>query len=328
MDKFSEIIALPKGDLHLHLNGAVPTQIVKNLLEKYPEHIPQEFLLEKDLNILSPQDNLMDYLRPWRVLNLVPRSKNELILICISTFQKLKLDNVKFVEIRNSVFYIAKLNSISDEEAIKWLIEALELASTLTDIAYGLIMTIKRSESAINDLNRLKSAIRNLNYPKQIIGIDLAGNEDLKVSNDLGHKFAELKYELNLSITIHAGETGNLDNVVQAINVFHADRIGHGTAAMYNLEVMNLLKEKNIAVEVCPISNRRTNSIKDDDYYTFHQFLKYEVPFILCSDNPAIHKSSLSRDYEVFLNETNHWGFLARHFNEQLKYTFIKDIKN
>lgn len=136
--------------------------------------------------------------------------------------------------------------------------------------------------------------------------------------------FQKGKYELNLGITIHAGETGNLNNILEAVHVFEADRIGHGTAAMHCIKTMDLLREKDIAVEVCPISNRRTNSLKKDDAYTFHQFLEYGVPFILCSDNPAIHNLDLVEDYKVFMQETNDIEFLLKHYEHQKKYSFFK----
>ncbi|MDV2441551.1 hypothetical protein QR665_19105 [Acinetobacter gerneri] len=318
------IVNLPKGDLHVHLNGAIPTNLVKELLAKNTNGIPSNFDINKDLNILEPQKNLQDYLKPWKVLNLIPRSQSDLNKIVLQTFFSLKLSNIKFVEIRNTIFYIANLNSISIEEAIIWMLDALQNAFKITKINYGLIITVRRSDQACEDVATIISAIKNLGCPKNIVGLDLAGNEDIPLPENLSYFFKEAKHDLNLGITIHAGETGNLSNILHAINLFEADRIGHGTAAMHCIDTMNLLREKDIAVEVCPISNRRTNSLKEDDGYTFHQFLKYEVPFVLCSDNPAIHNLNLIEDYKIFLRETNNEKFLINHYEQQKKYSFIK----
>lgn len=317
------IVNLEKGDLHVHLNGAIPTSFVRELLKKIPNQIPSNFDLDKHLNILEPQNNLFEYLKPWQVLNLIPRSKEDLEQIVLQTFLNFKLSNIKFVEIRNTILYIANLNNISVETAIIWILTALDNASKSTGIDYGLIITIRRSGQACKDVIKILSAIKNLGLPKKIIGLDLAGNEDATIPENISLFFKRAKYELNLGITIHAGETGNLDNILEAINVFEADRIGHGTAAMHCIKTMDLLREKDIAVEVCPISNRRTNSLKKDDAYTFHQFLKYDVPFILCSDNPAIHNLNLVEDYKVFMQETNNIEFLTKHYQNQRKYSFL-----
>ncbi|WP_420370558.1 hypothetical protein [Acinetobacter baumannii] len=318
------IVNLPKGDLHVHLNGAIPTNFVRELLEKIPNQIPSNFDLDKHLNILEPQNNLVEYLKPWQVLNLIPRSKEDLEKIVLQTFLNFKLANIKFVEIRNTILYIANLNNITVEVALIWILTALDNASKSTGIDYGLIITIRRSEQACEDMIKILSAIENLGLPKKIIGLNLAGNEDSTIPENLPFFFKKGKYELNLGITIHAGETGNLNNILEAVHVFEADRIGHGTAAMHCTKTMDLLREKDIAVEVCPISNRRTNSLKEDDAYTFHQFLEYGVPFILCSDNPAIHNLNLVEDYKVFMQETNDIEFLLQHYEHQKKYSFFK----
>jgi len=52
--------------------------------------IPSNFDINKDLNILEPQKNLQDYLKPWKVLNLIPRSQSDLNKIVLQTFFSLK----------------------------------------------------------------------------------------------------------------------------------------------------------------------------------------------------------------------------------------------
>ncbi|TVT87269.1 hypothetical protein FPV60_01390 [Acinetobacter colistiniresistens] len=72
------------------LNGAIPTNLVKELLAKNTNGIPSNFDINKDLNILEPQKNLQDYLKPWKVLNLIPRSQSDLNKIVLQTFFSLK----------------------------------------------------------------------------------------------------------------------------------------------------------------------------------------------------------------------------------------------
>lgn len=179
------IVNLPKGDLHVHLNGAIPTNLVKELLAKNTNGIPSNFDINQDLNILEPQKNLQDYLKPWKVLNLIPRSQSDLNKIVLQTFFSLKLSNIKFVEIRNTIFYIANLNSISIEEAIIWMLDALQNAFKITKINYGLIITVRRSDQACKDAATIISAIKNLGCPKNIVGLDLAGNEDIPLPENL-----------------------------------------------------------------------------------------------------------------------------------------------
>nr|WP_281441025.1 hypothetical protein [Acinetobacter baumannii] len=69
---------------------AIPTNLVKELLAKNTNGIPSNFDINKDLNILEPQKNLQDYLKPWKVLNLIPRSQSDLNKIVLQTFFSLK----------------------------------------------------------------------------------------------------------------------------------------------------------------------------------------------------------------------------------------------
>ena len=246
---------LPKGELHLHLNGAIPSHLIRGMLLQNNCQIPNDFNLETDLNNLERKNNLEDYLKPWKVLNMIPRSKKDLEIQVLQAAKSLTYENVKFAEIRNTVFYIAELNQISLEMALEWLLEALENAENQFDIRFGLIVTLNRSRLNLEKSLEILSSMKNLNFPKGLVGVDLAGNEECIVDNELEAFFRSAKDELGLGVTIHAGETGILENIDQAINVFKADRLGHANAVVNSLKLMDQISKRDIVIEVCPISN-------------------------------------------------------------------------
>lgn len=315
-----------KGELHVHLNGLVSTEVIKKMIQDELCEIPQNFDLSVDLNVLRPAQSLIDYLRPWQVLRLIPRNKDNLRLIVESAFENLKADSVSFVEIRNSIVYIASLNNISVDNALLWLIEEIENASYKYQIRAGLILTVSRGSHTNEHLKMLLQAYKNLSFPECVIGLDLAGNEDIEPPKETAHLFLKAKSEYGLKITIHAGETGNYENIRKAIIEFGADRIGHGTAASKSDEVMGLLKDRDICLEVCPISNRLTKAVGEYEEHPVKTFIAKDVPFVICSDNPAIHASSLSFDYYRFLSETNSEQHLRDMYLNQKKYSFLERI--
>ncbi len=243
-----------------------------------------------------------------------------------SAFLNLKKENVHFVELRNSVIYIASLNNISIKKALAWLIDDIDNLSDKYGIKAGLIMTVNRGGYALEHLSQLLEAYKCLKYPQTVIGVDLAGNEDVSSSKDLGYLFKKARYDYDLGVTIHAGETGNIENVADAINNYGANRIGHGTAIIKSKGVMNLVKEKDICIEVCLISNRLTNAIDEDSVHPVSDFIRNNIPFVLCSDNPSIHVSGISKDYMEFIRETKNISYLNNMFEEQRKYSFIKGL--
>lgn len=320
------ILEMDKGELHVHLNGLVSSELVIKLLNNNIIDIPQGFDLEKDLNIIKPAKSLSSYLKPWDLLRFVPKSRSDLTLIVFDAFENLRKSNVRFVELRNSVLYIALLNEVNVDVAMAWLLEDVSRASEFYNIKAGLILTVTRGDYSLEQLRSLLNAYIKLGKPDLIVGLDLAGNEDINVSSALAYEFVRAKTEFGLKITIHAGETGNFENIVIAVNDFKADRIGHGTAAIKSQPTLELLKEKDICVEVCPISNRLTNAVGESESHPVIEFINNEVPFVICSDNPSIHRSSITQDYIEFYRETKSSLHIKKMLEIQKKYSFIKGL--
>ncbi|MBD9561723.1 adenosine deaminase family protein [Pseudomonas sp. PDM09] len=317
---------MQKGELHVHLNGLASTSLVQKLLIEEKAEIPAGFNLNVDLLRTSPSTDLETYLKPWQVLRLIPRSKAALGLVIDSAFENLQSQNVTFVELRNSVIYIALLNNITISTALSWLIHEIDRASDKYSIKAGLIITISRGDYAPDHLRSLMEAYVQLGRPDRVIGLDLAGNEDTTSPVELGQLFRKAKEEQGLKITIHAGETGNPENIRDAIINFDADRIGHGTAAYKSLAVMDMLRDRDICVEVCPISNRLTGAVGAHESHPVSEFIKMGVPFVICSDNPSIHDSNINEDYLEFYRETHNIDILESMLNRQIKYTFLRGI--
>lgn len=319
-----DIMTIPKGELHVHLNGIASTWLLKSLIKKNISELPLHFNLDKDLTIEAPAISLEKYLRPWEALRLIPNNREDLDKIVKSAFINLKRHNVEFVELRNSIIYIAKLNKISIEEAMLWLTTCIEENSRLFNIKAGLIITVSRSHHAGDDINQLIRAYRNNQRPSTVVGLDLAGNENISVSENTAKAFYRAKQDYGLGITIHAGETGSHENIVEAVIKFGADRIGHGTAITKSQRTIDLIVDKNVCLEVCPISNRLTGAVDPDSEHPLVNMIEHKIPFVICSDNPSIHNSSISHDYYELLKETGRADIFEHIHKNQKKYSFLE----
>lgn len=313
---------LEKADLHLHLNGLFNTEVIKKVLNDEATFIPSDFRIEQDLNVLNAKQSLASYLKPWDVLRLVPRKQSNLSLLIDSGFENLSANNIRYVEIRSSIIYLSLLQLKSLEETMELLIHELRKAAERRNIEFRLIITIPRNEYSLAHLNSLLFSYISMGKPKDIVGLDLAGNEESPIPKNLGKMFKFAKDNFGFKITIHAGETGNLNNIHEAIYSFGADRIGHGIIVGSCEKTMELLAKKNICIEVCPISNRRTGAVKSTESHPVRKFIKNNVPFVLCSDNPGIHMASLSDDYFDFYKETRRFDILENMYLTQIKYSF------
>ena len=307
------------------MNGAIPTSTIREILSDEATPLPAGFEFERDLIRLTPCQSLAEYLTPWQVLRLFPRKRENLDLLTFAVFASLAENNVRFVELRSSVLYLTTLQKCSPAQALEHLIESTEVAAQRHGVRRGLILTVTRGDYSAVNLSTLLRAYQDLGNPKVVIGLDLAGDEEMAYPTELPALFREAKDRFGLGITIHAGETGRVENVWSAVDLFGADRIGHGTAAGKDPELMERLCARDICVEVCPISNRLTGAVPANDAHPLQQFRKYGVPFVICSDNPSIHQRGLVDDQAAAMAEGLSLSDMRQQYEVARRYSFMED---
>lgn len=316
-----------RGELHVHLNGAIPVSTIREILADELTMLPPGFELERDLIRLTPCESLASYLTPWQVLRLFPKKPESLDRMCLAIAASLAEDKVRFVELRSSVLYLSALQKCSPADALQRLIESTGAAAHSHGIRRGLILTVTRGDYGAVSLAALLQAYKDLGEPDDVVGLDLAGDEEIGYPAELPALFREAKDRFGLGITIHAGETGRMENVRAAVELFGADRVGHGTAAGKDPRLLELLASMDVCVEVCPISNRLTGAVPPDESHPLQEFRRHGVPFVICSDNPAIHQRGLGADQAVAMAEGLSIGDMRQQFEVAKRYSFMEGLQ-
>lgn len=135
----------------------------------------------------------------------------------------------------------------------------------------------------------------------KVVGIDLAGGpapfhewslKDYKTS------FLKAK-EYGLGRTVHAGEGRSPEEIIDAINVLQAQRIGHGTTVLHSKEATDLILEKNILIEACITSNIHTDVIQTEKDHPIKSWIEKGIKVSLCADNTMLSNTVLSREYNI-----------------------------
>ncbi|KAI0945708.1 hypothetical protein AcW1_001866 [Taiwanofungus camphoratus] len=159
-------------------------------------------------------------------------------------------------------------------------------------------------------------------FPHLVAGFDLVGHEDsLKPLIDYVApltKFMERQKELGLNIPFifHAGETLG-DGTAADMNLYDAillgtKRIGHGFSLVKHPRLMEICKERDIAVEVCPISNEILRLTTSMPMHPLPILVNHGVRVALCSDDPAVFGNmGLSFDYFQVLVASEVTGLLT-----------------
>lgn len=137
-----------------------------------------------------------------------------------------------------------------------------------------------------------------------LLGLDLAGDEGTHNPADLAPAFMPA-FEACLPVTIHAGEGEAPENIWQAAYHLHADRIGHGLTLIQRPELAARFRDRGIALELCPTSNREVVGFADPAFanshglpaYPLRSFMQSGLPVTLCTDNPGISQTTLAHEY-------------------------------
>lgn len=315
-----------RGELHVHMNGAIPVTTIREIMADEATVLPAGFGFVRDLVRAKPCVSLTEYLTPWQVLRLFPKKRENLDRLALAVAEGLANNNVRFVELRSSVLYLTTLQKCSPAQALERLIESTGEAAQRHGIRRGLILTVTRGDYSAVGLSTLLQAYQDLGEPKDVIGLDLAGDEDVGYPAELPSLFREAKDRFGLGITIHAGETGHAENIRSAVELFGADRIGHGTAAGADPYLLELLSAREICIEVCPISNRLTGAVPPNEAHPLQQFRRHGVPFAICSDNPAIHQRGLADDHTAAMAEGLSIGDMRQQYEVAKRYSFMEGL--
>jgi adenosine deaminase len=246
-----------------------------------------------------------------------------------SALGALAQDGIVYAELRHSPFKVARLNDVSFQVALQWAVEALEDANVAVQrITPRLILGIDRGNVDISHVRALLGAFNALGRPKQIVGLDVSGDESFPIGRELASLLREAAEGLGMGVTIHAGEVGPPENIWFAIEECRATRIGHGVSAAQSPALMEVLKQRDICLEVCLRSNVLTRAVSSLKDHPIFAFIENDVPFVLCTDNPGVHAFSLSDEYLQFHNLVRRADILESMFIRQTKYAFSCHLEN
>ncbi|MGL4991988.1 MAG: adenosine deaminase [Sarcina sp.] len=285
---------LPKIELHCHLDGCLRTKTVIELAKK--ENIEIESLdYEKveDMLVVPEYCASLDiYLRRFDLPGLLMQNKENLKRISYELIEDVNKENVKYIEIRFApLFHVA--GGLSVKEVINAILEGLREGEKDFGVKSNLIICIMRHhdlESGYKLIEDCKEFIGN-----GVVAVDLAGGElegfapkyeDMfKVARSYGYR-----------VTVHAGETGFAQNVIDAITLLGAERIGHAVAIQNNKEAYNLVRDNKITLEMCPKSNLDTKAVTSYKTHPLRRFLNDGLEVNLSTDNRTVSNIDLTTE--------------------------------
>ena len=288
--------ALPRIDLHRHLDGNVRLQTILDLAEQHGIALPGNRIatLRPHVQLArTAQVGLMPFLAKLHWMTAVIADLDAVRRVARENVEDAAREGLDYVELRFSPFFQSRPHGLDPAAVAEAVIAGTADGRASTGITVNLIGILSRTfgpEGCAVELDAL------LMQRDHIVALDLAGDEARWPAEGFERLFARAR-DAGWAITVHAGEAAPAASVWSAIRVLGANRIGHGTRAIDDDALIDYLAEHRIGVEVNLTSNVQTQAAPSYAGHPMKRFLDRGVLASLNTDNPIV--SDITWQHEI-----------------------------
>jgi len=295
-DLAARLTALPKVELHQHVDGSIPTEVTWDLMRHYRLH-PVDTLEEmrKHLEMQEEEEGtLLAYLEKMHYPLWVTQFYENISQVTEAIVDEAAKAGVAILELRYSPI-IHTFAGLTPRQSIRAVLSGMNHArKRYPQMQVGLIVIAMRQHGPHIAKILARQAIaeaQHLHARTGVVGFDIAGPEH----GSPPHVFRSA-YEIarlgHLGLTCHAGEEAPAEYVWRAVDKLGVARIGHGCSAASDPELLSRLARDRILVECCVSSNYHTGAVKKGTRHPIHAFLEAGVPVALCCDNTTVSRTN------------------------------------
>lgn len=325
MTSRSFVAALPKCELHLHLEGSVDPPTLAELSRLHNVPLPTEnnrynvagsgdVLSEADVQKLYSYSDFNGFMMAFKAVTERLREPEDYELIVYRLMQTLARQNVLHAEVYVSVGVIHWRG-----QEFEPIFEGLESGRRRGERDFGVSLlwifdAVRHfGVEAADKVFDLAARLRHRN----VVGIGIGGVEERGPAENFKELYRRAAAQ-ELRLTAHAGETAGPESIWAALNI-GAERIGHGISAVRDPELMEVLAQRQTPVEVCISSNLRTGVCASHAAHPVKTMFENGLMVTLNSDDPAMFQTSLSQEYELAQRE---FGFSGEQMRELARNSF------
>lgn len=283
-----------KVELHCHLDGSLNVDFVDEMLREQGIIYEKDVLKEK-LEVRSECRSLTEYLEKFELPLRCLQTKEGLRRGAFELIRDVAKEQVKYIEVRFAPM-LSTDRGLSCQEVIESVVDGLKQGETTYGVYASAIVCAMRHHSLEKNMEMLEAARPFVG--NGVCALDLAGDESAFPTSLFRPLFEKAK-ECGIPFTIHSGETGNVENVREAVEL-GAKRLGHGIALHKSSELMELCKEKRVGIEMCPTSNLQTKAISDMEKYPLEDFLERGLLVSIHTDNRTVSGTTMEKEQLYF----------------------------
>lgn len=321
------IHALPKAELHLHLEGSVEPATLAELSRRHTAPLPFSHnrfgqgnglleLNEAEIAELYRYKDFTGFLMAFKAVTERLRTPEDYELITYRLLERLHSENVLHAEVYVSVGVVHWRG-----QEFEPLFEGMERGRIRAEQDFGVSLLWifdavrhfgpEAARRVVGETLRLRKK-----YPS-VVGFGIGGDERRAAPELFRNVYAYARGE-GLHVTAHAGETSGSESIWGAINL-GAERLGHALNAWHDRELLAVLAQKQIPLEICLSSNLRTGCCMNLHHHPVKTYFDLGLMVTLNTDDPAMFSTTLTAEYELAQTE---FGFTGEHLRELARNSF------
>jgi adenosine deaminase len=330
----NSIHALPKAELHRHLDGSIRLETVADIAARH--NLDMGISTEEDLagkaRITTPMKDLQTVLDSFAAIQQVLCGYEAIERIAFENVEDAYRDGIHLIELRFAPPFISAGKELGNDEIIEAVLDGVTRGMSRYPIQVGLIgilvrtMDLEINRLAAADLNRYAGS--RYQNADRICGFDLADSENRSNPEDFLPMVQQAR-QAGLGITIHSGENTSAAAVKRTLDLFEPARIGHGIRAWGDEKLLQRIREQEVMLEVCPTSNWLTSSVGALEDHPLPHLYRSGVAVSINSDDPNLFGIDLVHEYELCARM---YGFTEKDFTrinrKTVEHSFLpRDIR-
>ena len=283
--------ALPKAELHLHLEGSLEPELMFALAQRNGIAIP--FATVEEVRAAYSFSNLQDFLDIYYQGAGVLVTGQDFYDLTMAYLEKVAADNCRHVE----VFFDPQTHTergIAFGTVVEGITRALADGKVRLGISSHLILCFLRHLSEEEAFKTLEEAEPWLD---RFLGVGLDSSEVGHPPAKFARVFAAARAK-GLKLFAHAGEEGPPDYVWEALDVIGIDRIDHGNRALEDSALVDRIVADGLTLTVCPLSNLSLCVVHDLKSHPLRTMLARGLRATINSDDPAYFGGYLNTNWE------------------------------
>ncbi|KAJ7028385.1 Metallo-dependent hydrolase [Mycena alexandri] len=287
------INALPKAELHAHLNGSIPISELQQMAHEYsrtsdkgPSDVVQNGITKIQNGVVL--DEIYDFFDLFPAIYAVtsnPASLRRATRAVLAQFLDGDNPQCSYLELRSTPRETVQMSKFDYVQTVLDEVERYPKSRAALIVSLDRRMSVDVARECVQIASRLKAEGR------RVVGVDLCG--------DPKNVFSQAK-QAGLGVTLHVAETldNSAEETLQLLS-YSPDRLGHAT--FLNDEAKSLVRENKSCIEICLSSNLFCKTVTKLEDHHIRYYLQHDHPIAVCTDDTLPFRNSLVGEYALLL---------------------------